>query len=335
MTRVGVSLVLWRSAPPSLESCLRSLAAQDAPPAALHVLVNEDDEQGGVSRAVTEMASTTCPAIPTVVRTSTVNHGFAGGHNLGIEALAASGARAFLVINPDVVLEPNCLRQLVCARMPVDSLRGPLLLAASLERFEPEGTIDSAGIRWTWDGRHLDDRQGRPVNGLRGRPYPVAGVSGACLYVPRSAWEAIRAVTDEFFDAEFLAYREDAELGLRAARLGWPTYVVPEARALHVRSLRGTGRAGVSEHVLRLGVRNRFLIAFKHGSARPGARFGAPLRDAVVVAGVLLAERSSLCGLVDAWRLRHTMRDKGRRIRSAETQAKASTEQPQALGAVS
>ena len=331
---IGVSLVLWNSDLADVERLVRSLEDQELRPVVLDVLVN-DDPGGEEGAKIRSLLGRVCRHIRWAVGSAPTNEGFAGGHNMLVDALANAGVDAFLIVNPDLVLQPDCLLLLAGARVPVDSLRGPLLLSANAERFEPEGTIDSAGIRWTWDGRHLDDRQGRPVNGLRGRPYPVAGVSGACLYVPRPAWEVIRAVTGEFFDADFLAYREDAELGLRAARLGWPSYVVPEARALHVRSLRGTARSGVSEHILLLGVRNRFLIAFKHGLSRPGARFGAPLRDALVVAGVLLRERSSLRGLLEAWQLRHAMRDKGRRIRAAEAQARASSEQPQTLRLVS
>lgn len=318
MTRVGISLVLWRSAPASLLACIRSVAALDPAPLALHVVVNEDDTDGSVAADVRHLLSATCPNVPATLRSSTRNLGFTGGHNLGLDELAARGADGFLVLNPDVVLAPDCVRLLATSMPSSSALRGPLLLRARPDTFEPEGTIDSAGIRWTWDGRHFDDRQGDRVVAIPTLPYRVAGVSGACLYVPRAAWERLRAISGEFFDGEFLAYREDAELGLRASRLGLASYVVPEARALHVRSLRGTTRAGVSAHILRLGVRNRFLIAVKHGSARPGAWTGAPLRDVVVVAGVLLKERSSVPGLVDAWRLRRVMRAKGRAIRLAQ-----------------
>jgi GT2 family glycosyltransferase len=310
------------------------MAALDVPPIAVHVLVNEDDPGGGVADGVRGLLTAICPDISSTVRSSTVNLGFAAGHNLGLDALAGSGADGFLVLNPDVVLARDCVRLLATSMAPADALRGPLLLRARPDTLAADGTIDSAGIRWTWDGRHLDDRQGELTGTIPEQPYQVAGISGACLFVTRSALDFLRASTGEFFDAEFLAYREDAELGLRASRLGLPSYVVPEARALHVRSLRGTSRVGVSTHVLRLGVRNRFLIAFKHGAARPGAWFGAPLRDVLVVVAVLLKERSSLQGLVDAWRLRRVMRAKGRMVRTARTDL-ALTERARATEGIS
>jgi GT2 family glycosyltransferase len=113
-----------------------------------------------------------------------------------------------------------------------------------------------------------------------------------------------------------VAYREDAELAHRAALLGVPSFLVPAARGVHVRRLRGTGR-GIDPQIDLLGVRNRFLIAAKYGRRRPGGTVGPWLRDAVVIGGVLLRERRSLPGLRDAWHLRRAMRDKGARIRAA------------------
>jgi GT2 family glycosyltransferase len=314
VTGVGVSLVLWRTELTDVERCVQALAAQDMTPLALHVLVNED--RGGESaRGARELLQRLAPPFPTLVRGSTINHGFAQGHNILIEGLADCGAEAFLVLNADVLLAPGALRLLMDSDVPPDALRGPVLLAARPVTFTPEGTIDSAGIRWTWDGRHLDDRQGQQIGEVRQTPYAVAGISGACLLVPRQTWKHFNDVTGELFDPDFLAYREDAELGLRGQRLGISSWVVPAATALHVRGVRGTRRTGVSPHILRLGVRNRFLIAMKHGSARPGGRFGAPLRDVLVIAGVLVKERSSMQGLVQAWRLRHVMRAKNRVLR--------------------
>jgi GT2 family glycosyltransferase len=141
------------------------------------------------------------------------------------------------------------------------------------------------------------------------------------MLVGRNAYERLVAATGEFFDESFVAYREDAELGLRANRLGVECWLVPAARGLHVRRQRGTAR-GIDVHIDRLGVRNRFLIAFKHGRSRPGFLPLVLARDALVIAGVLVRERSSISGLKDAWRLRHAMRSKGAQIRAAAASRK-------------
>jgi GT2 family glycosyltransferase len=167
----------------------------------------------------------------------------------------------------------------------------------------------------------LDIGQSAPLQAPSGAPRRVAGISGACLYVPASTYRTVTEASGEFFDEDFFAYREDAELAFRAQLLGIHSYLVPSARGRHCRQLRGTQRQ-VSVEIDRLGVRNRFLFASKYGLGRPGL---APLvlaRDAVVILGVLLRERTSLPGLRDAWQLRHAMRAKGRRVGTAAAHRK-------------
>jgi GT2 family glycosyltransferase len=298
----------------ALGPVLAAWAEQSPAPGRISVLCGEDPD-GRVADAVRRLLAETSPPVPVTVSSAAENVGFAGGHNQLMAGAFSGGAAAVVVANPDLVPEPGALAALAGATVPAVSLRGPTLLLACAGTYAPEGTIDSAGIRWTRTGRHLDARQGEPASDLPGRPYRVPGISGACLFVPRAAYERIIDGSGEFFDASFLAYREDAELGLRADRLGVSSWIVPQALALHVRGVRGTARRGVSAHVNRLGVRNRFLIAFKYGTQRPGGWLGAPLRDAVVLAGVVVHERSSWPGVVDAWRLRGLMRAKGRRVR--------------------
>ncbi|MDX6285411.1 MAG: hypothetical protein QOG53_896 [Frankiales bacterium] len=318
---VHVTLVLWRPDWPTVEWTLRSLADQTAA-LELHVLVNEDP--GGADarrmRELTQQSGVPCHSV-----TSTgENRGFAGGHNALLAEVFAAGAATAVVLNPDVSLTPDALENLVGFE-PASSqawIAGPLLELANATTLQGEQRIDTAGITWTRTARHLDDMQGKALASAPSQPRQVAGISGACMLVTRSAYTIVLTETDEFFDEDFIAYREDAELCLRATQLGVDCWLVPGARGLHVRSLRGTTRGAISA-VDRLGVRNRFLIAFKHGCRRPGGRHGALVRDVVVIAGVLVRERSSLPGLRDAWQLRHRMREKRRRIRAARIRTAA------------
>jgi GT2 family glycosyltransferase len=230
-------------------------------------------------------------------------------------ALFGTGCTAVLVLNPDLVLDIDAVAALDAAAHTVG---GPGLLGPVLELADPTfggtGRIDTVGIRWTASGRHLDDRQGDPLQTAPTALTRVPGISGACLYVPRAAFELIDRASGEFFDADFVAYREDAELAYRASLLNVASYVVPAARGRHVRRLRGTTR-GEDPAIDALGVRNRFLIAFKYGVRRPGRLPVALARDVVVIVGVAVRERSSLAGLRDAWHLRRRMRAKGRQVR--------------------
>lgn len=302
--RIGVSVVLWRPRLDVFARALDAVAAQTIPPFAVRVHVNE---------------TAVPPSFPgAVVTASPDNLGFCGGHNANAAALFASGADAVLVLNPDLALAPDALAALADAYTATEgaALVGPLLELADPETLAGQGVVDTAGIRWTVGGRHLDALQGSPLAAAPSSPTRVDGISGACLLVGRAAYDRLVAAGGELFDEAFVAYREDAELAWRARLVGVECVLWPAARGRHARTLRGTSRAA-GEHVNRLGVQNRFLIAFKYGRRRPGSLPAALARDVVVVAAVLLKERSSLPGLRRAWSLRGTERAKGARVLAA------------------
>jgi GT2 family glycosyltransferase len=313
LTVIGVSVVLYRSQPAAVVATMTALAAQLTPPGRIEVHVNEAD-QVDLERLDADLRAA-LGTISFAVDATSENLGFTGGHNAVLARLFAADCSAVVVLNPDLMLNPTALQELAAAEadLPAASLLGPLLVLADPSTLQETGLIDSLGIRWTVGGRHLDAGQGEPLTPLPPQPKRVAGISGACLYVPRAAYDRILAASDEFFDADFIAYREDAELAIRADVLGIGSYLVPRARGAHVRGLRGTTRGG-NTAIDALGVRNRFLMAFKYGLKRPGNSAATLTRDGVVVAGVLLRERTSLPALREAWHLRGAMRAKGRRI---------------------
>jgi GT2 family glycosyltransferase len=310
---VGISIVLFHSDLGQLDRTLRSLAGQTLHPTSISIHVNEatDDELSTVADLVD----------PDVVVTNSVsNDGFAAAQNAALARLFDRGMDYVLVLNPDLSLNPTGLEELLTAfRHHSGALVGPVLLLADAASGLSEGLIDSVGITWTRSGRHLDDGQGRSAAAVPEQPVRVAGISGAAIMVSRAVHDHIVSHSGEFFDADFIAYREDAELAFRAQLLGVESWLVPAAVGLHVRQLRGTSRS-MSPAVNRLGVRNRFLIAAKYGRRRPGTGLAPWARDAVVVLGVILRERSSWSGITDAWRLRRRMRAKGLRVLAASRQ---------------
>jgi GT2 family glycosyltransferase len=311
---LGVSIVLYRSPLEGLVATLRGVAAQTTPPARVAIHANAIDE--AALEPVRVAATAALGDLPWELSSTETNLGFTGAHNEILARLFAAGCDATVVLNPDLVLANTALAELAAAQRALTrpALLGPVLELGDPDTLEPTGRIDTTGIRWTRGGRHLDDRQGEQLGGLPSGPIAVAGISGACLYVTKAAYDRVMAASGEFFDAEFIAYREDAELAYRAELLGVTSYLVPAARGVHARRLRGTSR-GADPAIDSLGVRNRFLIAFKYGVRRPGGFLGSTGRDLIVVGAVLARERSSLPGLREAWRLRHVMRAKGRQVR--------------------
>jgi GT2 family glycosyltransferase len=240
------------------------------------------------------------------------NFGFATGHNVLLGAAFDDGASSCLVLNPDVVVGRGAIAALAAAAsaVPGVALVGPVLRST----LDPT-LVDSMGIEWTRTGRHRDRLQGARVPHATGGVTFQAGLTGACLLVSSEAFKILRERTGCFFDDYFLAYREDAELGIRAGAVGVSSALVDIDGFAHGRAVKGFERGDRLPDLL--GVRNRFLIRWKLGGLRPGV-WGVPtVRDLLVVAACLTVERRSLPGLREALRIRRSVLNRGRRLRLA------------------
>ena len=316
--RVGVSVVAFRS---NLEQlCSTVVAALDQSDVSILRLHVNGDSSGQLALEVGRRLPPEA-GLRVKATTSAENRGFCIVHNEILAELFADGLEGVLVLNPDLVLDTGAIGFLRAEAMARNGrcLTGPLLFLADPQSGNTDGTIDSAGIRWDPFGRHFDIQHGESPAGacaVGTEPRVVDALTGACLYVPKEAWQGIRGVCAEFFDREFFAYREDAELGFRAALLGVDSVLVPRAVGRHVRQRRGVQRHR-DPWTDRLVVRNRFLIAFKYGRRRPGRGVLPWVRDAIVIGGVGLSEPRSWRGIVQAVRLRPVMRRKGRVVLAA------------------
>ena len=238
------------------------------------------------------------------------NLGFAGGHNRLLAEAFGGGARWCLVLNPDVLVEEGAISALLSSatRAGEMALFGPSL---SAQRARSK-VVDSLGIAWTAEGRHVDRGQGETWAITPGRVTRQAGLTGACLLVSAAVFHRLASRSGQFFDDYFLAYREDAELGIRASSLGVPSMLVEMDGFSHQRAVAGSQRGhGLADL---LGVRNRFLLRWKLGRLRPGVRGLPTVRDVVVAAATLSIERGSLPGLTEAFRIRRAMVGRRRRF---------------------
>ncbi len=224
-----------------------------------------------------------------------VNNGFAGGQNQAIAA--APNADWILTLNPDVRLTPDFVATLLSAATSSDigSLCGKLL--AVPPDFQPTGepSIDSTGIYFTPNLRHLDRGNRMADRGQYDRPeYVFGGTGAACLY--RQTMIRDISVFGEFFDTDFFAYREDADVAWRAQLLGWRCYYTPAAIAYHVRTVVPENRGSLPAVINMHSVKNRWLLRIKNTTPALYRHFWLPItvRDFVVIAACLLHEWSSL-----------------------------------------
>lgn len=223
------------------------------------------------------------------------NTGFAEGQN---QAIKLSNSRWVLTLNPDVLLLPGFVRNLVEAG-DADSRIGTVcgkLLAISPEFEPPERPLlDSTGIYLTTNLRHFDRGSRVEDRGQYESFEYVFGATGAAALYRRTMIDDI-SISGEFFDHDFFAYREDADVAWRAQLLGWTCVYAPIARAYHVRTALPSNRNMLPPEINMHSVKNRWLLRIKNMTFDLYRRywFRITVRDLMVVAACLLRERSSL-----------------------------------------
>lgn len=184
------------------------------------------------------------------------NQGFAGGHNQLIKfALERWGedlqAKGILLVNADMVLQPNMVAELVAALRAQPELGSvqPKLLRAFAEVTTEEGleqnvmsdVLDTTGLVLTKNWRMEDRGAGELDKGQYDTQTDIIGVTGTSALWRAEVLKAL-SVDGEAMDGEFFAYREDCDLALRARRAGYLAAFVPSARAHHYRGMYGAAK---------------------------------------------------------------------------------------------
>ncbi len=231
--RISVVVINWNSGE-YLAGCLSSILAQTLPPTELVIIDNAStDGSPAVGQRAIDRAGRVSSCRVTWVMNDD-NFGFSRAANQGIAATAGDWV---LLLNPDVVLTPGFLDE------GWKALRGrPEIgsLAAKVLRFDHR-TIDTTGQFVRADGRIRERGYGESDHGAYDQPGDVFSVCGAVALYRRAMLEGV-AVDGEYFDEDFFAFYEDADLGWRAQRRGWRCWYQPTAVAYHARG--GTNLSG-------------------------------------------------------------------------------------------
>src|SRR6185436_2248604 len=161
------------------------------------------------------------------------NLGFAAANNI---AMRESTGEFIQLVNPDLIMEPNYIEELLKAfdDQKVAAATGKLL-RFDFENQQKTKIIDSTGVVMQSSGRARDRGQNQMDAGQFDDQVEVFGVSGAGPMYRKSALEKVK-YQQEYFDEDFFMYWEDVDLSWRLNNTGLKNVYVPNAVAYHGRT---------------------------------------------------------------------------------------------------
>jgi len=282
--RISVCLVSW-NVRDDLVACLDSLA--DAAPGVAHEAIVVDNASTDDTVTVLRERFPQAELIE-----NRENRGFAAATN---QAMAAASGETLLLLNPDTLLPPNALSELlhVADAHPEAGLIAPKLLnpdgslQPSCRRFP---TVGAALFRHTLLGRLFPRNRWAAVYVMaewgHDEVREVDWASGACLLVRRDLYETIGPLDEGFFWGS-----EDVDYCYRARAAGRQVLYTPRPAIVH--------RIGASTNQAPV----RTILRFHRSMARLYRKHLAP--NVVVYALVRVGISLRAGVLIGSWWLRN------------------------------
>lgn len=259
---VSIIVVNYRTRDMTLD-CLRSIMRETKAESYEILLVDNASNDGTIEAVRSEMPHVRCFAL-------SENVGFARANNVAAEQ--ASG-RLLLLLNPDTVVLDHAIDRLVdfSRARPAAKIWGGQSLRADLT-IDPTSCWGRVTL-WSVICRSLGLSTAFPNNRLfNPEAYPgwdrlterqVDIVCGCFLLIERDMWRKLGG-----FDGNFFLYGEEADLCLRAEKIGARPTFTPDATIIHYS---GASHQLQSERTIRaLSARADLISRHIH----PGRRFG-------------------------------------------------------------
>jgi len=177
------------------------------------------------------------------------NTGYAGGNNLGIKRAIKLKSDYILVLNPDTILDKNCLRSLDESKQE-DTIIQPLIL------LDKTRLVNTTGSYLNFLGFSYCNNYKKPANQFH-KKQEIALASGAASLISVKILKKIG-----LFDEDFFMYHEDIDLFWRARANGYKILFVPEAKVFHKYSF------SKNKNKMYLSERNRLVFLYKNFSLK-------------------------------------------------------------------
>ena len=247
--------------------CLDSLARQTYPKDFLEVIIVDNGSRDGLK----EMIEQDYPWVKLYALGK--NMGFASGVNFAVNK--ARGEWIF-VTNQDVVLGEDTLEKLVTFATTHKKIAtvGPKIMSYWDKDKPSERDMPGWSCNFTWGIiRSLSTKKIAQLT----KPVEVDWLSGAGFLLRKNVAKKVG-----YFEDRLFAYWEDADFGLKAKKVGYKNYLVPQAVLWH----KGSQVLGVEapQKVYYL-VRNGRFICYRHFRL---AKMLQPFKDALFLGGSLV-----------------------------------------------
>ena len=173
------------------------------------------------------------------------NIGFAKAYNIIISRAIKAGAKYFLAINPDMIIEPGAVALMVKA-LDNDSKLGsasPKVLRWDFIHNKKTKIIDTCGIQLKPGLRFIDLGQSQADSGQCDKA-EILGPSGAAAMYRLSALELVKQ-GGQYFDELMFMYKEDCDLAYRLYLAGFRSSCASEAIIYHDRTAQARGESNL------------------------------------------------------------------------------------------
>lgn len=239
--------------PDLTQRCIEFIQPQTLPRSEWQIVVVENDARPESVMPDPLPENTTRLELPT-------NEGTTGSIN---RAAAATSSKYLLLLNNDIELQADYLQVLVHT---LDENPHLGFAAGKLLRATQRTHLDGAGDAMLIAGGAYRLGSMEEDRGQFDKPMPILTGCGAAVLYRREAFEQCGDL-----DADFFAYVDDIDLGLRAQLIGYGGMYIPHAVAYHIGS--ATTGAVVHPRILELVTRNQPWILTKDYPSRVLRRY--------------------------------------------------------------